>query len=285
MSRARAYTRISIAMPVVIVVSILWASVAEATGAIPIKVEAHIDSPALQRPWGQRLTEEIEIELQRAWIERLGQHFPHWDFHAGESKSYAHLLLTVSEPESRKVLIGMSSRLGTQNPQETETRWQQTWLEPADFDLGRRPSASRAKDALLDKSSALFADAEQQSIKDWLQTTIPLGLDGRWQKAPEPKDYRIVTSLAWDRFETLKFSVFRLACVSDEDRVDVESEGTRQPGAYTSASGTTYDALVVKPVKVSADKIDDIPADDIDRYQKIAIFLAQKRDPIDFDLF
>ena len=113
---------------------------------------------------------------------------------------------------------------------------------------------------------------------DWLRAKVPLGKGGQWNSATDPDDLRVITSLPWSRFEMLKSSVFMVVCRDDDQEVQMQSAGTLDPLPYETESGTRYDALVLKPRKVSDMPIDARFANEVNDIEVQIIFLLQERE-------
>lgn len=267
---------VGIAAVLALLLSSIATSLVQAQTAVPIKVDAVVESASLRRAWGADQIPRIEMALAEHWRVRLSDLYHHWDFHTEDRPSYAVVTLKIAEPESRKVEIAMSAKRA--DGLGREELWAHVWLKPVDFDLGRRPAGKWAEQALREKSEALFGRSEEERVMGWLRAKVPLGKGGRWNSATNPDDLRVITSLPWSRFQTLKSSVFMVLCRDDDQQVQMQSEGTLDPLTYETDSGTSYDALVLKPEKISDTPFDARFASEVNDIEVQIIYLLQERD-------
>lgn len=277
MLKANSYIFFGVIFMLAVSLSLLGVSPVNASQAVPVKIEVAVESPSLRRAWGENRIPEIESALAQHWLNKLGKKFLHWDFHQEVQPFFAAITLKVVERESRKIKIVMEAK--RHDGLEQEELWEHTWLEPVDFDLGQRPTASRAQQSLRDKSEALFGKSEQERLRLWLHATVPLGKGGLWQSAADPDQLRVITSLPWDRFQKLKSSVFNVYCRDDGEEFQMESAGTLNPLIYENDRGDRYDALVLKPRKVSDAPVDEHLASELDDSEVHVIFLLKEQAP------
>ena len=270
MSAAIRFKSVSLAIFLVLLFCLTTTHV-RAEQAVPIKVKAVVESTALRRAWGVNRIPQIEKALAEHWRMRLSKRYRHWDFHTEEDQqSFAVVTLKVVEPESRKVEIAMVAERA--DGFGFEELWTNIWLKPVDFDLGRRPAGQRAEHALREKSEALFRKPEEERVMSWLSSKVPLGKGGQWKSADDSDELRVITSLPWSRFQMLKSSVFKVLCREQDQHLTIKGEGTLDPLPYEVDSGSSYDALVLKP--------DKRPANELDNIEVQIIYLLEERDPV-----
>jgi hypothetical protein len=256
-----------------------WAQQASPT---PILVKAKVESASLIRAWGQSESQAIAEGLARAVAEVLAVEFRHWAFGATLDRSYAALELRVVENARHKINIALDKVL---SDGQRRTLWQEVWLKPTDFALGRRPPRNQAEDQLEARFTELFDESRRQLVRNWLRS-VPIGALGTWSGGNQIETLRIVTSLPWKRFAALERSRLKISCSRQGNNIDVTTRGTDQPQPFHHPRlNSTYDALVLKPEKVFERELSPSDLDDLMGSDVRLIYLIEELEPVDDEFF
>lgn len=250
--------------------------------ATPILVKATIESESLIRAWGEDEAKGIEEDLAASVAQTLGDEFLHWDFGQAFDPAFATLELRVVERPRRKIKIALDR---VPSSGRRETLWQEVWLEPVDFALGRRPPRDQAKERLEETFDELFNESRRQLVWNWL-LSVPIGAFGSWSGGSEIDTLRIVTSLPWNRFAALGWSRIKVSCHSQGEDIEVSTEGKGETLSFTHPRlNSTYDALVFKPVKIFDQELAPADVDDLIGSDVHQIYLLEELERIDGDFF
>lgn len=248
----------------------------------PILVRVKIDSESLIRAWGQAESDSIAAGLAGAVATSLSDAFHHWSFDPAHARFYATLEVRLVETVREKVDIALDKVLSNGDRQ---TLWQEVWLKPTDFALGRRPPRDQAQGRLAATFADLFDASHRQRVRNWLRD-VPIGASGTWTGESRIETLRIVTSLPWDRFKALEQSRLKVTCRGQGNRIELTTQGTDQRLPFHHRRlNSTYDALVLKPEEISDRELSPADLDHLIHSDVGLIFLIEEKDPQDAQFF
>jgi hypothetical protein len=219
---------------------LIGTTAATASPPRPIGVNCNISSGALAQLYGSARIREITPELCHDTVTALVNHdeLSLWTYNATSPQEETTLNLRVSDGPDEEVFITLTARRKSARPLNLE----KTWLQPGDQ---HPPTADAARISLARTLIAELSRSWGTRVVDYLKT-IPIA-EARSLDPPGSAPVRIVSSLAWGRYQHLQGSQFMVVCSQTDHRfVQLTSRGAPKPESFRpDDAAAAYDALAV----------------------------------------
>ncbi len=265
------------------------ASPAVARPSFKVDVTVDLEVPGMTAFWTPEQQEEIISAARAQIVDRLRERFRHWTF--GPEDGGAPLALALSFVERLGVVYAeMSPMIASEPADEPAFPISRVWLEPGDVSLRGYPSIDRAATELADAADRLMLEkSHKAAIREWLHGHVPIAQGGRWQDERNTDNLRIVLPLAWQEYEHLQVSKFRLDCKWQEGRWQggkgrVMSTGFGSAAFYRPAEPQPpFEAIVVVPNEIvhpdGRTSVSDMPQRELRPLEFGPVYLLEFIDP------
>jgi hypothetical protein len=269
----------------------IWPHRLAAQETIKVDVGVDLNVAAMTLLWPAAQLPVIHSTLQTRLTTHLQKAFPPWQFNNGKSGSPISLNFRLLERIPNEISLVLIMQRGTV-PSGISELAAAVWMRPADVSLHGYPVAGEAAQRIADAFIRNLLEPQQLTLAERLRMNVPLAVGGQWVNGtPSSGDLQLVLPLLWERYQSLRSSIFMLACEwPGHGDAQLESAAPGLSASYKpSPPNSPFPALVVVPKWLLSQggrtEIQAAQHGEVRQLQPRLVFLKEFREPLAWDIF